>query len=302
MSACRRPHRRGLAHGPDRGLGRLTLDLDGGAPERYGADLAMTLAAVGVRGDLVTPAAAGGFALALKADAFWVRTESDSASAPGVGNLAGARAEASRLRAVLDGSRTFALAAGRTLTPSVTLGLRQDGGDAETGAGMDLGAGLGYADPSRGLDVTLRVHGLAAHADDGYGEWGVSGSLRLAPGEAGRGLSASLTPSYGAAPGSAERLWTLPDASGLVAHEDTPRSSRLDAEVGYGMAVSGGFTGTPHVGLGLSDTAQEFRMGWRLSSTSQVVGGIEVNIDTARRDSTGDSTEHRIGVGVTAQW
>ena len=89
------------------GSGRLTLDLDGATAERYGADLSMTLAAMGVRGDLVTPAEAGGFALALKADAFWVRTESDSVSAPGGGNLAAARAEASRVRAVLDGSRTL---------------------------------------------------------------------------------------------------------------------------------------------------------------------------------------------------
>ena len=70
-----------------------------------------------MRGDLVTPAEAGGFALALKADAFWVRTESESVSTPDAGNLAGARADASRLRAVLDGSRTFALAGRRTLTP-----------------------------------------------------------------------------------------------------------------------------------------------------------------------------------------
>ena len=128
------------------GAGRLTLDLDGGPSERYGADLAMTLAAMGVRGELVAPAqGASGFALALEADAFWVRTESDSVSTPGVGNLAGARAEASRLRAVLDGSRTFSLSGGATLTPSLELGLRHDGGDAETGTGLELGAGLGYA-------------------------------------------------------------------------------------------------------------------------------------------------------------
>ena len=244
------------------GSGRLTLELDGGAPERYGADLAMTLAAVGVRGDLVTPAEAGGFALALKADAFWVRTESDSVSTPEAGNLAGARADASRLRAVLDGSRTFALARGAALTPSLSLGVRHDGGDAETGTGFELGAGLGYADPSRGLDMALRVHGLAAHAEGGYNEWGVSGSLRLVPGAAGRGLSASLTPSYGADPGGSERLWMLPDASGLAANEDAPLSHRLDAEVGYGIALfGGGFTGTPNVGMGLSDTARELRMG-----------------------------------------
>ena len=175
------------------GSGELTLDLDGGAAERYRADLSMTLAAAGMRGDLVTPAEAGGFALALKADAFWVRTESEAVSAPGAGNLAGARADASRLRAVLDGSRTFSLADG-TLTPSVALGVRHDGGDAETGTGMELGAGVGYADLSRGLDMALRVHGLAGHAEDGYREWGVSGSFRLVPGGEGRGLTLSLTP------------------------------------------------------------------------------------------------------------
>ena len=60
----------------------------------------------------------------------------------------------------------------------MSLGVRHDGGDA---------------DPSQGLDIAFRAHGLAAHAEDGYGEWGVSGSLRLVP-------------------GGSERLWTLPDA------------------------------------------------------------------------------------------
>ena len=60
------------------GSGSLSLDLDGSLPQRYRTDLSMTLAATGVRGDLVTPGEPGGFALALKADAFWVRTESEA--------------------------------------------------------------------------------------------------------------------------------------------------------------------------------------------------------------------------------
>ena len=290
------------------GSGSLSLELDGGPAERYGTDLSMTLAAMGMRGELVTPAEADGFALALKADAFWVRTESDSVSAPGVGNLAGAQAEASRVRAVLDGSRRFALADGGTLTPSATLGLRHDGGDAETGTGVELGAGIGYADPSRGLDMALRVHGLAAHAADGYSEWGVSGSIRLVPGGTGRGLSMSLTPSYGADPGGKDRLWMLSDASGLAANDDAPLSSRLDAELGYGVALfGGGFTGTPNVGFGLSDTMREYRMGWRLSPARPGdAGGFELSLDAARREAANDpgasEPEHRIGFGLTARW
>ena len=287
------------------GAGTLTLDLDGAVAQRYRTDLAMTLAAAGVRGDLLTPEAAGGFALALKADAFWVRTESDRVTASRFGGLMDARGESSRVRAMLDGSRTFSLAGGATLAPSVALGVRHDGGDAETGTGLELGAGLGYADPARGLDMALRVHGLAGHAEDGYHEWGVSGSLRLAPGAAGRGLSMSLTPSYGADPGrGSERLWALPDAHALAAHGDAPASSRLDTELGYGLPVfGGGFTGTPNVGLGLSDTARDLRLGWRLTPAAGGDTGFELSVDATRRESAEDGdTEHGVMLRSRLRW
>ena len=258
------------------GTGRLSLDLDGAVPQKYRTDLSMSLVAMGGRGDLLTPAEAGGFALALKADAFWVGTKSDRVKASAFGSLAGARGESSRVRAVLDGSRRFAFASGAALTPSLELGVRHDAGDAETGTGLEVGAGLNYADPSRGLDMALKVHGLAVHAERGYDEWGVSGQLRLVPGGAGRGLSMSLTPSWGADPSGSQRLWALPASAGLAANPGSGSgagsgadpSSRFDAEVGYGLALFGDrFTGTPHVGFGLSgDGAREYRMGWRLTS------------------------------------
>ncbi len=281
------------------GSGRLSLDIDGAVPQRYRTDLSMTLAAAGVRGDLLTPAQAGGFALALKADAFWVRAESDRVTTSEFGSLAAARGESGRVRAVLDGSRRFALAGGAALTPSVELGVRHDSGDAETGTGLEVGAGLGYADPSRGLDMALKVHGLAVHAERGYDEWGVSGSLRLVPGGAGRGLSMSLTPSWGVDPSGSQRLWALPASSGLAAQANgaAEPSSRFDAEVGYGLALfGGGFTGTPNVGFGLSETAREYRMGWRLTSAVEGDPGFEVNLDAIRREAANDNGEAEHGV------
>ena len=146
------------------------------------------------------------------------------------------------------------------------------------------------------------MHGLAAHAEEGYDEWGVSGSLRLVPGAAGRGLSASLTPSWGAEPGGSERLWMLPDASRLAANDNTRHCRAVSTRrVGYGMALfGGGFTGTPNVGMGLSDTARELRLGWRLAPAGG--GDFELHLDAARRDSAGDVPEHRIGFGLTARW
>ena len=286
------------------GSGTLSLDLDGAVPQHYRTDLSMTLAAAGVRGDLVKPVEAGGFALALKADAFWVRTESEGVSASRFGNLAAARGESSRVRAVLDGSRTFALSGGAALTPSVELGLRHDGGDAETGTGVEFGTGLGYADPSRGLDMALRVHGLAVHDEDGYDEWGVSGQLRLVPGDAGRGLSASFTPSYGVDPGGTERLWALPDAHALSANGEAAPSNRLDTEFGYGLPVfGGGFTGTPNVGFGMSEAARDYRIGWRLTPAAPNASGFEVNLDAVRREAANDNgAEHGVMLRSLLRW
>ncbi len=288
------------------GSGRMTLDLDGGVAQRYRTDLAMTLAATGVRGELIAPAEPGGFALALKADAFWVRTESDRVAGSAFGNLAGAQGESSRVRAVLDGSRTFAFASGAALTPSVELGVRHDAGDAETGTGLEVGAGLGWADPSRGLDMALKVHGLAVHAAEGYDEWGVTGQLRLVPGgNAGRGLSMSLTPSYGADPAGSERLWALPASSGLAAtNGGAEPTSRFDAEAGYGMALLGDrFTGTPNVGFGLSETAREYRMGWRLTSAVRGDPGFEISLDATRREAVNDDgAEHGVMLRSLIKW
>ena len=286
------------------GTGRLTIDIDGSVPQSYRTDLAMTLAAAGVRGDLVEPAEAGGFALALKADAFWVRTESGRVTATEFGNLAAARGESSRVRAVLDGSHTFSLAGGATLAPSLEFGLRHDGGDAETGRGLEFGTGLGFADPSRGLDMTLKAHGLAVHSQDGYEEWGVTGQLRLVPGGSGRGLMASLAPSWGVDPSGSERLWALSGSSGLAANGEAVPSSRLDGELGYGMALLGDrFTGTPHVGFGFSDAAREYRMGWRLTPAAGDDLGFEVRLDATRREAANDNgAEHGVMLRSLIRW
>ena len=58
-------------------------------------------------------------------------------------------ADASRLRLVLEGGRSFALGEGAVLTPALELGLRHDGGDAETGTGVEVGGRI--ATPRRGL-------------------------------------------------------------------------------------------------------------------------------------------------------
>ena len=209
----------------------------------------LTMMAAGVRGRLPEM---GGFQLAVKSDAFLVRTVSDALSSLGGGNLAAAEAGVSRVRAAVEGSRELRFAGGRSITPSVELGVRQDGGDAETGTGLDTGFGVVYADPSLGLMVDSTLSLLVAHQDSRYEEWSFTGSVRFDPGLAGRGLSLTMTPSFGMASQGADRLWAMQDMGGLVPHGALPfdMGGQFAADVGYGMAGLGGRgTGTPYAGL-----------------------------------------------------
>ena len=145
------------------GTGALSLTPDGRSAMETGVSMAMS--AVGTRGELIGARATGGFALAFKADALWVDAASDLVDGA-MGRLNASDAGVTRVRTALEGSRGFAL--GRlSLTPSVEVGLRRDGGDAETGAGMDVGGGLAFTDAVTGLSLDVRVRTLVVTSGRG---------------------------------------------------------------------------------------------------------------------------------------
>ena len=145
--------------------------------------IAMRLGALGVRGAVVRADEAGGLDVALRADAFLAQTEWDAVS-----NERDRQADASRVRVIVEGARAFALGGARAfalggarafalgggavVTPSLELGLRHDGGDAETGTGVEVGGGVRYADAASGLSVEGRAR---AHRARGLGLRGVGG-------------------------------------------------------------------------------------------------------------------------------
>ena len=241
------------------GAGDLSLETDGSA---WQTDTSMRMAAAGMRGVLLR--GAGGLELAAKTDVRLTHIASDAAE--GAAGLLGATSGAtSRARLLLEGSRPFAFGPMRTLTPTLELGVRRDGGDAETGMGVDLGGSLRYADAALGLTAEAGGRYLAAHEDAGYREWGASASIRIDPGVAGRGLTLSVAPSWGAdAAGGAERLWSARDARSLAGH-GFDAAMRLRAEVGYGLPAFRGRAGvTPFAGV--STTA--FGRDWRARARS----------------------------------
>ena len=104
---------------------------------------------------------------------------------------------------------------------------------------------------------------------------GVSGSVGIAPGEEGRGLSMRLGSAWGAASGGAERLWGQ-RFGGFGAGRADP-GANLDAEVAYGLDAPRGLL-TPYTGLAVSASGESWRAGarWSLGPSAEV--SVEANL------------------------
>ena len=264
------------------GAGGLRLTPQGGPALEAG--LSMAMAAAGTRGELVA-GGAGGFALAFKADALWVGTATDGVDGP-AGRLAATEAAVTRFRTGLEGSRAYTLAGRLSLKPSVEVGLRHDGGDAETGAGMDVGVGLVVSDAATGLAVDVRVRTLLVHQAEGFSERGVAVSLSYNPTPSTPlGLTARVAPSWGGqAQSGAEALWGRETMAGM-AHGGLAQGNRFDGEVGYGLPVGSRLVGTPRVGFSTSEYGRDYRVGYGLGVLDRENLNVELGVDAQRRES-----------------
>ena len=246
--------------------------------------LSMAMAAAGTRGELIAGGARG-FALAFKADALWVGTSIDGVDGP-AGRLRATEAGVNRFRTGLEGSRGYMLAGRLSLRPSVEVGLRQDGGDAETGAGMDVGGGLVVTDSSTGLSVDLRVRMLVMHQAEGFRERGMALSLSYNPTPSTPlGLMARVAPSWGGqATSGAEALWGRESMAGME-YGSFAQGNRLDGEVGYGLPLGRRFVGTPRVGFSASEYGRDYRVGYGLGVLDRGNVNFELGVDAQRRES-----------------
>ena len=258
-----------------------------GHTEILESDTNFLMGAVGGRGVLLAAAETGGFELATRSDAMLTQTSLDDTA-----GMAGAEGAAHRLRVVLEGSRGFTWPEGRTLTPTLEVGLRHDWGDAETGFGLEVGGRVQYADPRLGLTVEGTVRGLVAHEASEYDEWGASANVRLAPGMNGQGLSLTLSPTWGAASSGIDGLWSRQTTVGLAPQGNRAApTGRLNAEVSYGFTPFGPGLLTPYAGTVLTDgAARTYRLGTRWTSIS----GLTLNLEGQRQAPAADQPINQV--------
>ena len=258
-------------------------DAEAGAAD---SSAALTAAAVGARTRALSRGAA---AVDVKGEAQAARFTLD-----GDGNLiAGLSARTFRLRVAAEGRYVIAFANGASLTPSLEAGLRWDGGDGATGAGVELGGGAAWAAPFSPVTLEARGRALLAHGGDAE-EWGVGGALRVAPGSDGLGLSLALAPSWGAADGGLARLWSADAARANTAQA----GGRLDAEAGYGLRALGGVA-TPLAGFALAgDRSREWRVGGRLA----LAEALDLALATSLRETRTGNPDRRIALDIRLRW
>ena len=281
------------------GTGEVTLKPETSETSRpLSSDISWTMAALGLRGDVVAPKGSGP-ALAVTSDALWARTSSDKTH-----ELAASDSDVTRLRLGLEGSWKVALEGNGSVTPKLEIGARHDGGDAETGFGVELGGGLAWVDPTLGLSLDLSGRTLVAHGSDDLEDRGFAASLAFDPDPATkRGPSLTLAQDWGGqAKGGLDALFTpetLDRRGGSGA-----ATARWQAEAAYGFrAFSGRFTGSPHMGLGLATGARDYSLGWRLTPAANAnVPDLSFGLRVTRRESDAVAPEHTLGLEINARW
>ncbi len=257
------------------GAGSLRLTPAGGVPLEAG--LSMGMAAAGARGELIGSGGEG-FGLAIKSDVLWVTTSTEGVEQAG-GRMAATEASVSRMRAGLESSRDTVLA-GTVLTPSVEIALRHDGGDAETGFGIDLGGGLRFTDPRSGLAVDLRMRQVVIHEAAQFQERSLSLALSYDPTPSALGLNVRVTPTWGRDSGG-NALWNAQPLGGMGGNPESGQG-QLDTDAGYGLPVGSRFVGTPRIGFQRSEYGRGLRFGYQLGFMDPQKMRFELGVDVER--------------------
>ena len=250
------------------------------------SDLSMAMAVGGLRRALAMEF--GGADLSLRGDAGFLSLETDS----GMMAVDGLSASVSRLRLGLEAAWE-----GESATPFVEVSGRFDGGDGQTGGGLELAGGLRILNPESGFGLEAKGRILAMHTGDGYSESGIGVTASFEPGAAGRGITFRLSPRWGGSADSTDLFWdevgNVRDASQYAYGLDRSQTWGVDAALGYGFGLrSMPGVVTPFGQMDVTGAQdQRIRVGVRYGLMQGLLGGTQVELSAERVDGE----MHRVG-------
>ena len=273
------------------GRGDMTVTPEGTDP--IGTGVGWSMAAAGADGTLAAGERLLGAGLRWHADALRTRTSSDAAT-----GLAATSGATTRLRLGVTADWRRTLESGATLGPRLEAGLRHDGGDAETGFGLEIGGGMGFSDPASGLAVTVDGRTLALHEDGAFGSWGLSLGLSWDPRpETKRGWSLSARQSLGGASSGGVDALLGPEAFPGLAGTESDASWSLEAAWGAGRG--NGMVGSPYGRASGTGGVDDLRLGWRIEPDA--AHAADASLDLWAEPGTG-GTGREAGAGLQWRW
>ena len=226
------------------GYGWGEVENRAGGPDRSpeASDLAMAMGATGLRQPLTERA---GVQVALVGNGGYLALSTEA----GLQAVDDLRAEVLQARVALEATRAFGAWA-----PYLQVGGRADGGDGQTGAGLETVAGVRYT----GERVAFEARGrwLATHSAEDYEEYGGMARLAVQARPDGTGLRLRVAPSWGRADATGA-LWGdgAPRLGGSALSTPVPRGAgpapalALASDLGYGVPLWTGVL-TPSVAYG----------------------------------------------------
>ncbi|MCY4235397.1 MAG: autotransporter domain-containing protein [Cyanobacteria bacterium MAG CAR2_bin_4] len=222
----------------------------------------MVMGAVGIDG-LLIDGGAQGFSLTTTTDLLSLKTSTEQ-----VDGLAFSTAGVSRLRLGLEATRPFPLPNGASLLPSMEMGIRHDGGDAESGFGLEVGAALAWSAPQQGITAEVKGRSLVTHVDEEFRQQGLALSFAWEANPSNRGPSLSVSHAVGATASGMDALLSPAVLEGL--HSSAGNEQRFKAELAYGFPIHNDrLTLTPALSLALSPATSAYGIRWSLSRYSQ---------------------------------
>ena len=194
-----------------------------------------------------------------------------------------------RLRLAIEFAHEQPLPTGGTLRPWGQIGMFHDGGDGETGVGLELGGGLRYRNQTKGWSAEVFGRRRMVHGDALPREWGGGAAFRFDPGPADLGFSAILNQSWGRTKSGVERLW---DQGSEDTASGSLRGGRMELQLGYGFGALGGRgVLTPYGAVTLGQgSGRSYRWGGRLEAGS----GVALSLEAERRETNNAEPEHAI--------
>ena len=170
------------------------------------------------------------------------------------------------------------------------VGWRLDGGDGDSGAGMETALGWNYLGDR--TTVEIGAHGLIGRDD--YSEWGAYGNFRVSSGNDGQGFAVRIRPSYGESQTEFGRVWNADSLDDIDAGDDNDAPDknyawRTESRLSYGIQSANGLF-APFIDAVAGDAADDI---YRLGVDWSPHPYFDLNLTGERRHNQ-DDDENRI--------